>query len=111
MAYDADLANRIRLLIGTGPDVSEKRMFGGLAFLICGHMAVAASRSGGAMVRVDPQEGDALIAQTPATPMEMRGREMSGWLRIEEEYLRDDDDLAEWVERGTAYARSLPPKR
>jgi TfoX/Sxy family transcriptional regulator of competence genes len=111
VSYDADLANRIRLLIGAGPDVTEKKMFGGLAFLIGGNMAVAASSDGGAMVRVDPREGDALIAQTPASPMEMRGRAMSGWLRIEPQHLRDDDDLAAWVDRSARYARSLPPKR
>jgi TfoX/Sxy family transcriptional regulator of competence genes len=110
MAYDEDLAGRIRRLIGTDPDLTEKKMFGGLAFLISGNMAVAASSEGGAMVRVDPAESDGLIAKTPATMVVMRGREMPGWLRVESEHLRADRDLAQWVDRGTSFARSLPPK-
>jgi TfoX/Sxy family transcriptional regulator of competence genes len=111
MAYDEALAARIRDRIGAAPDLSEKKMFGGLAFLIGGNMAVAASGQGGALVRVDPDDSDALVARTPAELMEMRGRGMAGWLRVAPEHLERDDDLAGRVARGTAYARSLPPKR
>jgi TfoX/Sxy family transcriptional regulator of competence genes len=110
MAYDQELADRIRRLIGD-PDLTEKKMFGGLAFLIGGNMAIAASGEGGAMVRVDPEQSETLVATTPASVAEMRGRPMPGWLRISSDDLRADDELATWVERGTAYARSLAPKR
>jgi TfoX/Sxy family transcriptional regulator of competence genes len=110
MAYDEDLANRIRELIGTEPDLTEKRMFGGLAFLIGGNMSVAASGQGGLMVRVDPAEGEALAAKPNAGPMVMRGREMAGWLRVGDEGVRTKRQLEPWVRRGVAYARSLPPK-
>jgi TfoX/Sxy family transcriptional regulator of competence genes len=111
MAYDQELAERIRDLVAAEPGLSEQRMFGGLAFLIGGNMAVAASGQGGAMVRVDPDESDALVASTAATLMQMRGRSMRGWLRIGSEHLQTRDELAQWVQRGTTYARSLPPKR
>ena len=110
MAYDQELAVRIRHLIGSDPELTEKKMFGGLAFLIRGNMAIAASSEGGAMVRVDPAQSDALVATTKATPMKMRGRDMPGWLRISADDLRTHDQLAPWVEIGTGYARSLPPK-
>jgi TfoX/Sxy family transcriptional regulator of competence genes len=110
MAYDEDLANRIRELIGGDPDLTEKRMFGGLAFLVGGNMAVAASGQGGLMVRVDPAETDALVAKAHARPFEMRGREMQGWLRVDSEGVRTKRQLEPWVRRGAAYARSLPPK-
>jgi TfoX/Sxy family transcriptional regulator of competence genes len=110
MAYDEDLADRIRLLIGGDPDLTEKKMFGGLAFLIGGNMAIAASGEGGAMIRVDPQQSDTLTATTTATVVEMRGRAMPGWLRVSSDDLRTDDQLSPWVERGIGYARSLPPK-
>jgi len=110
MAYDQELADRIRQLIGSDPELTEKKMFGGLAFLIRGNMAIAASSEGGAMVRVDPAQSDALVATTKATPMNMRGRDMPGWLRVSADDLRTDDQLASWVEMGTGYARSLPPK-
>ena len=86
-------------------------MFGGLAFLIRGNMAVAASGQGGILVRVDPVEAEGLVAKTSARPMEMRGREMRGWLRVGAEDAATERELAEWVERGAAYARSLPAKR
>jgi TfoX N-terminal domain len=111
VAYDQQLAARIRLLIGGNPDLTEQKMFGGLAFLIGGNMAIAASGQGGAMVRVDPQESAALLATTPATLVEMRGRQMPGWLRISSDDLRSDDQLRPWVDRCLGYARSLPPKR
>jgi len=110
MAYDQDLADRIRLLIEGDPALTEKKMFGGLAFLIGGNMAIAASSQGGAMIRVDPQQSDALIATTTASLVEMRGRAMPGWLRVSSGDLGTDDQLSFWVERGVGYARSLPPK-
>ena len=106
MAYDEELAERIRELVAGEPRLSEKKMFGGLAFLVGGNMAVAASGQGGLLVRVDPEESEALVASSDARPMEMRGREMAGWLRVDP----PGDELAGWVERGVAFARSLPPK-
>ena len=111
MAYDEELAGRIRELIGDEPALTEKKMFGGLAFLIGGNMAVGASGQGGILVRVDPEESDTLVETTSAYPMEMRGRKMAGWLRVDTDDLGADEELARWVEIGTAYARSLPPKR
>jgi len=111
MAYDEALANRIRELVGSESSVTERKMFGGLAFLIGGNMAIAASGQGGVMVRVDPAETDTLLATTDARPFEMRGRGMLGWLRVDPEHLRTRRQLAEWVELGVTYARSLPAKR
>jgi TfoX/Sxy family transcriptional regulator of competence genes len=110
VAYDEDLANRIRELITGDPDVTEKRMFGGLAFLLGGNMAVAASGQGGLMVRVDPDETESLLKKPHAQPFEMRGRAMQGWLRVDAEGVRTKRELEPWVKRGTAYARSLPRK-
>jgi hypothetical protein len=110
MAYDEDLANRIRELLADEVGVIEKRMFGGLAFLIGGNMAVAASGQGGLLVRVDPRETDALAAGPHAAPMVMRGREMQGWLRVDADGVRTRRALEPWVRRGVAYARSLPAK-
>ncbi|HEV3408538.1 MAG TPA: TfoX/Sxy family protein [Gaiellaceae bacterium] len=110
MAYDEALADRIRELLGGEPDLTEKKMFGGLAFLVGGNMAVAASGQGGVLVRVDPAESDTLVETTNARPMEMRGREMKGWLRVDADDVRTERDLARWVERGVTYARSLPAK-
>lgn len=110
MAYDEELAGRIRELAQGEPGLAEKRMFGGLAFLVAGNMAVAASGQGGIMIRVDPEESDALAAGTAAAPMVMRGRQMRGWLRLEAADVGTEDELAAWVARGIAYARSLPPK-
>jgi TfoX N-terminal domain len=111
MAYDENLADRIRELIAGEADLTEQKMFGGLAFLIGGNMAVAASGQGGVLVRVDPGESDVLVATTSARPMEMRGREMQGWLRVGPGDLSTKRQLAKWVELGTTYARSLPAKR
>jgi TfoX/Sxy family transcriptional regulator of competence genes len=111
MAYDEDLADRIRQLVAGESDLTEQKMFGGLAFLIGGNMAVAASGQGGILVRVDPAASEKLLATTQARPMEMRGREMRGWLRVPPEYVRTTRQLSKWVELGTAYARSLPAKR
>jgi hypothetical protein len=110
MAYDQELADRIRRLIADAPDLTEKKMFGGLAFLVAGNMAIAASSQGGAMVRVDPQQSGALVATTTASVVQMRGRPMPGWLHVSSGDLLTDDQLTPWVERGTGYARSLPPK-
>jgi hypothetical protein len=110
VAYDEDLANRIRELMADEAGVTEQRMFGGLAFLIGGNMSVAASGQGGLMVRVDPGETEALAAKPHAGPFEMRGRSMKGWLRVDPEGVRTKRGLEPWVRRGVAYARSLPPK-
>src|SRR3954471_21994130 len=107
MAYDEDLANRIRELMSGEANVTEMRMFGGLAFLIDGNMAVAASGQGGLMVRVPPEDTDTLAAKPHARPFEMRGREMQGWLRVDDEGVRTKRRLEPWVRRGVAYARSL----
>jgi TfoX N-terminal domain len=110
MAYDEDLANRIRELIADEPGVTEQRMFGGLAFLVEGNRSVAASGQGGLMVRVDPS--DTALARKPhARPLEMRGRAMQGWLRVDAEGVRTKRQLEPWIRRRLAYARSLPPKR
>ncbi len=111
MAYDSELADRIRFLIGTGPGVTEKKMFGGLAFLMDGNMAISASGQGGALVRVDPADTDALVATANATLAVMGGRTMQGWLRVSSEDLEADKQLTEWVKRAVGYAWSLPPKR
>lgn len=110
MAYDEDLAVRVRDLVGGDPGVAEKKMFGGLAFLVGGNMAVGVSGQGGLLVRVDPDQSDELVASTGAELMEMRGRSMRGWLRVAAADVASDAELAEWVERGKAYARSLPAK-
>jgi TfoX/Sxy family transcriptional regulator of competence genes len=110
MAYDEVLAERIRDLVEGEPGLTERKMFGGLAFLIGGNMAVAASGQGGVLVRVDPAESAALVATTNADLMEMRGRQMPGWLRVHREDVRTGPELARWVELGTSYARSLPAK-
>ncbi len=111
VAYDKELANRIRELLGGEADLAEMKMFGGLAFLIGGHMAVAASGQGGVMVRVDPAESETLVATRNAQLMEMRGRRMKGWLRVDPDDVRTEAQLAKWVGLGATYARSLPQKR
>ena len=111
MAYDEGLAERIREHLDGAPGLSEKKMFGGLAFLVGGHMAIAASGQGGALVRVDPAESDHLVDTTKAEVAVMQGRPMTGWLRVPLEDLGTEPQLARWVDLGAAYARSLPPKR
>jgi hypothetical protein len=111
MSYDEVLAGRIRDQIGPDPELTEKKMFGGLGFLIRGHLAISASGQGGVLVRVAPDESDGLVATTAATVAVMQGREMPGWLRVAAADIATDDALAGWVERGIAYARSLPSKR
>ena len=110
MAYDENLAERIRRLLHGEPDIVEKRMFGGLAFLVGGHMGLAASREGGLLVHVDAEDTDALLEERHARPFVMRGREMRGWLRVEPEGCESDGDLTRWVRTGIDYGRSLPPK-
>jgi hypothetical protein len=110
MAYDEGLANRIRELIASEPGVTEKKMFGGLAFLVGGNMSVSASGQGGLMVRVDPDVTGELLAKPHVKPFEMRGRQMDGWLRVAPEGVRTKRQLEPWVKRGVEYARSLPPK-
>jgi len=111
VAYDEDLANRIRALLGPEPGLTEKKMFGGLAFLLGGNMAVVASRHGGLMLRVDPEESDRLVATGPANLVEMRGRTMKGWVYVEPEDVRTQRQLGRWVKLGSVSARSLPDKR
>jgi TfoX N-terminal domain len=108
--YDEELADRIREQLSGEPGVTEMKMFGGLAFLISGNMAVAASGQGGLLVRVDPAQSYTLVATTNARPMEMRGRSMQGWLRVGAADVRTERQLAKWVQRGATFARSLPPK-
>lgn len=111
VAYDEGLAARVRDLLAAEADVTEKRMFGGLAFLLGGHLAVAASGQGGLLVRATPEEAGALVAAGTAEPMEMRGRPMRGWLRVDADAVRTKRQLARWVGTGVATVRALPPKR
>lgn len=110
MAYDQALADDIRAQLGDEPGLSEKRMFGGLAFLVDGHLAVAASGQGGILVRCEPAQTDDLVDGQHVRRMEMRGREMDGWLRVDADATRSDRELKRWVGIGVAYARSLPPE-
>jgi TfoX/Sxy family transcriptional regulator of competence genes len=110
MAYDEDLANRIRELVGLEEGLTEQRMFGGLAFLINGNMSVAASGQGGLMLRVDPGDTDKLLEEPHAEPFVMRGRQMQGWLRVNADGLGSKRELERWVKRGVSYARTLPSK-
>lgn len=110
MAYDLELADRIRALVQAEEGLSEMSAFGGLAFLIDGNMAVSASGQGGLMLRVDPHEAEALLSEPHAKPFEMRGRRMRGWLRIDAQGLETEGQLERWVAIGVAYARTLPRK-
>ena len=110
MAYDEELAHRIREVVEGEPGLREQRMFGGLAFLVNGNMAVSASGQGGLLLRVDPEQTEALVDGQRVRRFEMRGREMDGWLRVATEAVGTDEELSRWVEHGLAYARSLPPK-
>ena len=109
MPYDTDLADRVREVVATEAGLSERRMFGGLAFLIDGHMAVAASGTGGLLLRCDPRRTDELIDAPGVERFRMRGRELDGWLRVNAEAVATDEALARWVAHGVAYAGSLPP--
>jgi hypothetical protein len=111
VAFDEDLANRLREVLAGERGLREKRMFGGLAFLVNGNMAVSASGQGGILVRVDPDETSALLRRVHVEPCVMRGREMDGWLRVDPDGVRIKRQLEAWARRGVAYARSLPPKK
>ena len=111
MPYDQRLAARIRELVGDEPGLTEQRMFGGVAFLVGGNLAVSASGHGGLMVRVDPGEAGMLVNSTPARVINMRGRPMPGWLYLEAADVDTPDGLAAWIRRGVSFARSLPSKR
>jgi TfoX/Sxy family transcriptional regulator of competence genes len=111
VAYDEDLGARIRELVAKEKGLSEKKMFGGLAFLIGGNMAIAASGQGGILVRVDPEQSDKLVSTTKASVAVMQGRAMSGWLRVDSADVRTKPQLSKWVTLGTTFARSLPAKR
>lgn len=110
MAYDTDLAQRVRELLTFEPEVVEKKMFGGLSFLIGGHLAVGVSGAGGLLMRSEPAETEDLLAQPHVEPFVMRGRTMNGWVRVGAEAVEDDAELKRWVESGVGYARSLPRK-
>ena len=110
MAYDQELAERIREVLDSEVGVREKKMFGGVAFLVRGNMAIAASGQGGALVRVDPAESDHLVDTTTAELAVMQGRPMAGWLRVPSESLRTRTQVAKWVRVGTGYAGTLPAK-
>ena len=110
MPYDTELANRLREMLENRAGVVEKRMFGGVAFLINGHMAVGASSKGGLLLRVNPARTESLLADPRAEPFVMRGRPMSGWLRIDLDASASDDELDRWVQQGLDYVRMLPPK-
>jgi TfoX/Sxy family transcriptional regulator of competence genes len=110
MAYDEGLANRIREVVQGEPGLSEQRMFGGLAFLVNGNMAVAASGQGGLLLRIDPSQAESLVDQEHVFRFEMRGREMDGWLRVDSDAVESDDELRRWADHGLSYARSLAPK-
>jgi hypothetical protein len=110
MAYDETLANRIREVVRGEPGLTEKRMFGGLAFLIDGNLAASASSQGGMLLRVDPAQTESLVSEPHVGRFEMRGRAMDGWLRVGLEAVHTEDALRQWVGHGVAYARSLPPK-
>jgi TfoX/Sxy family transcriptional regulator of competence genes len=111
MAYDGHLADRVREIVSASGEFSERKMFGGLAFMVGGHMAVAVSREGGIMVRVDPAETDALLAKPFCRPFQMRGKPIDGWLRVDADGVRTKRQLDRWVMRGVRYAGAQPPQR
>jgi TfoX/Sxy family transcriptional regulator of competence genes len=110
MAYDEHLAERVRELLADERDVTERKMFGGLAFLLNGHMSVSASHTGGLLVRVDQADSEAALARPHAAPMQMGGRTMAGWILVAPEGVRTKRQLTEWVGRGVRHAKTLPPK-
>jgi TfoX/Sxy family transcriptional regulator of competence genes len=110
MPYDEDLANRLRELLADEDAITEKRMFGGLAFLLHGNMSVSASRNGGLLARIDPADTNAALARPYVTLMEMGGRTMAGWITVAPEGLKTKRQLAAWVKRSVAFAKTLPPK-
>jgi TfoX/Sxy family transcriptional regulator of competence genes len=110
MAYDEVLAQRIHDLLDGEPGSTSRKMFGGLGFMIDGHMAVAAGSSGALMVRADPGDAERWVDGDAINPMEMRGRPMAGWLLVSSGELADDAQLQLWVDRGVAHVRTLPPR-
>jgi TfoX/Sxy family transcriptional regulator of competence genes len=110
MPYDEDLANRLRELLADEGPVTEKKMFGGLAFLLNGHMSVSASRNGGLLARIDPDDTEAALQRPHVARMEMGGRTMDGWITVAPEGLKTKRELAAWVERSVSYVKTLPPK-
>ena len=110
MTYDEDLASRLRALLADEDSVTEKKMFGGLAFLLNGNMCVSASRTGGMLVRIDPADTDAVLAPPHVTVMRMRERTMAGWIIVAPDVVKTEREVASWVKRGVAFARTLPPK-
>ncbi len=110
VAYDVDLADRLREILANEPEVVERLMFGGLAFMVAGHMAVSVSGQGGLLLRVDPAQTDTLVVDPRASRFVMRGREMDGWLRIDIDARASDDELNRWIKHGVGYVRSLPPR-
>lgn len=108
MAYDLELAERIRDSLPLESEVTERKMFGGLAFLIRGNMTVVASSKGGLMVRADPIASSDLVETTPAEFVEMRGRQMQGWLHLDAAHIQSDADLARWIDHAVSYAATLP---
>ena len=110
MAYDEELADRIRASIPDHDGVTERQMFGGLAFLLNGNMAVSVSGKGGLMLRVDPADTDSLVTEDGVAHFEMRGRPMNGWVRVDASVLSSEEELQRWVDVGLTYAGSLPPK-
>ena len=110
MVFDSDLADRVRDVVQGEPGLSEKRMFGGLAFMVAGNVALSASSTGGLLLRTDPAAADALLSEPHVRRFEMRGRELAGWLRVDAQAVDADDDLRRWVSHGIAYARTLPAK-
>ena len=111
MAYDEELARRLRELLAVEEGVTEQRMFGGLGFMVHGHMAIAASGQGGALVRSDPDEADRHIASGEASPFLMRDRPVTGWVHVRPDHLGTDEELQRWIDVGVGHARTLPPKR
>ncbi len=111
VGYDEVLAERLREVLSSEGGLSEQKMFGGLAFMLHGHMAVAASGQGGLMLRIDPATSDDLTRREGVSLVHMAGRSMSGWLHIEPDVVQGDEALAQWVGRGVEYVRVLPPKR
>jgi TfoX/Sxy family transcriptional regulator of competence genes len=110
MAYDEDLANRLREMLADEDGITEKKMFGGLAFLLHGNMSVSASRNGGLLARIDPSETDAALAKEHVSRMEMGRRQMDGWVTVAAEGVRTKRQLAPWVKRSLTYVKTLPPK-
>lgn len=110
MAYDVELADRVRDLLREEAGVREQRMFGGVAFLVNGNMAVSASGQGGLLLHIDPSAAKDLVDEPHVRRAEMRGRIMNAWLRVDADVVTADSDLRVWVAHGVAYARSLPAK-